>query len=85
MISIQVNERNGNVVGACQVKASDEVMLITDGGTLVRTRVEEISVVGRNTQGVILIRLGEGEALAGLQAVAEMDEPLENSECPTSD
>lgn len=83
VISIQVNERNGAVVGACQVNDNDEVMLITNGGTMVRTRVSEISVVGRNTQGVILIRLDEDELLAGLQAIAELegmdtDEQLED-------
>ena len=77
VISIQVNERNGQVVGACQVVDNDEVMLITNGGTMVRTRVNEISIVGRNTQGVILIRLDEGEQLAGLQAIAEIDTPAD--------
>jgi len=72
VISIQVNERNGTVVGACAVQSNDEVMLITDAGTLVRTRVAEISRVGRNTQGVTLIRLGADESLAGLQPIAEL-------------
>ena len=73
MISIQVNERNGAVVGAVLVKDEDETMLITDAGVLIRTRVKEISVVGRNTQGVTLIDLGEGEKLAGVEKVAETD------------
>lgn len=72
VISIQVNERNGAVVGACAVQCNDEVMLITDAGTLVRTRVAEISRVGRNTQGVTLIRLSTEESLAGLQPIAEL-------------
>ncbi len=72
VISIQVNERNGAVVGACAVQTNDEVMLITDAGTLVRTRVVEISCVGRNTQGVTLIRLAADESLAGLQPIAEL-------------
>ena len=74
VISIQVNERNGQVLGACLVDQADEVMLITDGGTLIRTRVKEISVIGRNTQGVRLIELSEQERLAGLEKVAETEE-----------
>jgi len=73
VISIQVSERNGPVVGATLVRADDEVMLITDGGTLIRTRVSEISVVGRNTLGVRLIELGEGEKLVGVEKVAESE------------
>jgi DNA gyrase subunit A len=73
VISIQVNERNGAVVGAVLVKDEDETMLITDAGVLIRTRVKEISVVGRNTQGVTLIDLGEGEKLAGVEKVAEAE------------
>ena len=75
VISIQVNERNGAVVGAVLVKDEDETMLITDVGVLIRTRVKEISVVGRNTQGVTLIDLGEGEKLAGVEKVAEAEVP----------
>jgi len=74
MISIQVSARNGAVVGACIVAPEDQAMLITSGGTLIRTRVKEISVVGRNTQGVHLIDLGEKEHLAGLERIAEADE-----------
>ncbi len=74
VIAIQVSERNGAVVGACQVNENDEVMLISDRGTLVRTRVEEISVVGRNTQGVRLIRVSDGENLVGIQPIAEIEE-----------
>ncbi len=74
VISIQVNERNGPVVGACVVDDTDEVMLITNSGILIRTRVKEISVVGRNTQGVRLIELESGESLAGVEKVAESDE-----------
>lgn len=73
VISIQVNERNGAVVGAVLVKDDDETMLITDAGVLIRSRVKEISVVGRNTQGVTLIDLGEGEKLAGVEKVAEAE------------
>jgi len=74
VISIQVSKRNGNVVGARLVRDGDEAMLITTGGTLIRTRVSEISVVGRNTQGVRLIGLDEGETLAGVEKVVESDE-----------
>jgi len=74
VISIQVSERNGPVIGAVLVGDEDEIMLITDAGVLIRTRTREISVVGRNTQGVRLIDLGEGEKLAGVEMVAESDE-----------
>lgn len=74
VISIKVSERNGKVVAATQVEKTDQIMLITDAGTLVRTRVNEISVVGRNTQGVRLIRTAEDETLVGLQRVCEMDD-----------
>lgn len=73
VIAIQTSDRNGEVVGASQVFDNDELMLITDAGTLVRTRIEEISVVGRNTQGVRLINLSEGEKLVGVQRVEEIE------------
>jgi len=73
LISIQTNDRNGGVVGALMVTQADEIMLITNGGTLVRTRVSEVSVSGRNTLGVRLIRLSEGEQLIGLQRVVESE------------
>ncbi len=71
LISIQTSERNGEVVGALLVSEQDDIMLITDAGKLVRTRVDEISVMGRNTQGVRLISLSEGERLVGLDRVVE--------------
>jgi len=74
VIGMQTSERNGSVVGAVQVTEADEMMLISDKGTLVRTRVDEVSVQGRNTQGVRLIRLKEGEKLVGLERVDEPDE-----------
>ncbi|MED5412781.1 MAG: DNA gyrase subunit A [Pseudomonadota bacterium] len=77
---IQTSERNGAVVGAAQVSENDEIMLISDKGTLVRTRVEEVSVQGRNTQGVRLIKLKEGEKLVGLEQVDEPDDALIDSE-----
>jgi DNA gyrase subunit A len=74
VIGIQTSDRNGPVVGAAQVSESDEIMLISDKGTLVRTRVTEVSIQGRNTQGVRLIRLKEGESLVGLEQVDEPEE-----------
>ena len=77
VISIKVSERNGKVVGAVQVDANDEIMLISDKGTLVRTRVSEVSVVGRNTQGVTLIRTAEDEKIVALQRIEEItDAPM---------
>ncbi|SBT18024.1 DNA gyrase subunit A [Marinomonas gallaica] len=76
VIGIQVSERNGPVVGATQVEESDEVILITDMGTLVRTRVSEISCQGRNTQGVTLIRLSNEEKLVGVERVVEDDDAV---------
>ena len=69
--AIQVNERNGKVVGACQVRNDDEALLITTKGTMVRIAVSGISVIGRNTQGVRLIRLSDGEQLVGVEPVVE--------------
>ncbi|HEX7012932.1 MAG TPA: DNA gyrase subunit A [Steroidobacteraceae bacterium] len=75
VIALQISERNGRMVGALLVKPDDEIMLMSSGGTLVRTPVAEISVQGRNTQGVRLIRLDEGERLVGLERiVAESEE-----------
>ncbi len=74
VISIQTSARNGDVTAAELVKGDDEIMLITNGGTLVRTRVEEISSMGRNTQGVRLITLSENEKLTGVERIeAEAD------------
>ncbi len=74
VISMVVNERNGPLVAAIQVNDSDQVMLISDQGTLVRTRADEISVLGRNTQGVRIIRLSDDEKLVGVDRVAEPEE-----------
>ena len=73
MIAIATSERNGKVVAATLVRASDEIMLITTGGVLIRTRVEEIRAMGRATQGVTLIALDEGTKLSGLQRIIEAD------------
>jgi DNA gyrase subunit A len=69
VIAMQTTERNGRLVAATQVATTDELMLMSSSGTLVRTRAGEISVLGRNTQGVRLIRLDEGERLIGVEAV----------------
>lgn len=74
VVSIKVSERNGKVVGAVQADEGDEFMMITNAATLVRTRVSEVSQVGRNTQGVTLIRTSEGEKVVGLQRIEELDE-----------
>ncbi len=74
MIAIQTSERNGKVVEATLVNKEDEIMLITTGGVLIRTRVSEIREMSRSTQGVTLINLGEGEKLAGLGKVVERDD-----------
>jgi DNA gyrase subunit A len=75
MIAIQQSERNGRVVAATLVRANDEIMLITDKGVLVRTRVSEIRELGRATQGVTLISLDDGSKLSGLQRIVENDTP----------
>ena len=67
---MQTSERNGAMVGALQVLPDDEIMLINSTGTLVRVAVAEISVLGRNTQGVRIMRLEEGETLVGVERVA---------------
>jgi DNA gyrase subunit A len=73
MIAIQQSERNGKVVAATLVRPDDEIMLITDKGVLVRTRVSEIRELGRATQGVTLIALDDGSTLSGLQRIVEND------------
>jgi len=74
VIAMQTSDRNGALVGAVQVFAGDQLMLISDQGTLVRTRTDEISVLSRNTQGVRVIRLKEDENLVGVERIAESDE-----------
>jgi DNA gyrase subunit A len=80
MIAIQQSERNGKVVAATLVQADDEIMLITDTGVLVRTRVAEIREMGRATQGVTLIGLDEGAKLSGLQRIVENDAAINGSD-----
>jgi DNA gyrase subunit A len=73
MIAIQTSERNGKVVAATLVESTDEIMMITTGGVLIRTRVSEIREMGRATQGVTLIAVEDGTRLSGLQRIAESD------------
>jgi len=80
VIAICVSDRNGKVVGAIQVHDGDEIMLINDQGNLVRTRVDEVSIIGRNTQGVRLINLAEGEKLVGVQRVDGTEDVTEETQ-----
>ena len=74
VIAIKTSERNGELVGAVAIDSSKELMLISDGGTLVRTRASEVAQTGRNAQGVRLIRLGENETLVGVEAIEAVEE-----------
>ena len=85
VISIQTSERNGLVTGAVQVENDHDIMLITDGGTLVRTRVEEISLVSRNTQGVKLISLQGDEKLVGVEKIESIGEVDVSGDAPGDD
>ena len=84
VVSIKVSDRNGAVVGAVQVGSNDEIMLISDKGTLVRTPAEGVSVIGRNTQGVTIIRTADDEKVVGLQRIEEIqsDEELDEQGNP---
>jgi DNA gyrase subunit A len=83
MIAIQTSERNGKVVAATLVEPTDEIMLITTGGVLIRTRVSEIREMGRATQGVTLIAVEDGTKLSGLQRIVETDlEDVELEQAP---
>lgn len=85
VIAITSSDRNGSITGAVQIFDGDEIMLISDQGTLVRTRGDEVSLSGRNTQGVRLIKVKEGEHIVGVQRVedsSDEDEPVETSENP---
>jgi DNA gyrase subunit A len=73
VIALQTSDRNGALVAALQVTAGQEIMLISSTGTLVRTPVDEISVLGRNTQGVRLIRLADGERLTGIERIESLE------------
>jgi DNA gyrase subunit A len=80
VIALQTTERNGEMVAALQVNSDHELMMISSTGTLVRTPVAEISIVGRNTQGVRLIRLGEGERLTGIERIESLGDEAPGSE-----
>jgi len=86
VIAIETSSRNGLLVVARLVSERDEIMLITNGGVLIRTRVHEIREMGRNTQGVTLIQLDEGEKLAGLEKLLETEDDAEgNGEAPSDE
>ena len=80
VISIKTSDRNGQVVGAIQVTDEDEMMLISDKGTLVRARAADVSIIGRNTQGVTLINIADDEALVSVAKIAETDNDEDDSE-----
>jgi DNA gyrase subunit A len=87
VIALQTSDRNGFTVAALQVMAGQEIMLISSTGTLVRTAVDEVSVQGRNTQGVRLIRLGEGERLVGIERIESLEsdeDALEDQQIPAA-
>ncbi|HEV2212738.1 MAG TPA: DNA gyrase C-terminal beta-propeller domain-containing protein, partial [Gammaproteobacteria bacterium] len=80
VIAMQTSDRNGTTVAALQVLPGQEIMLISSTGTLVRTGVDEVSELGRNTQGVRLIRLSEGERLVGIERIESLEgESVEES------
>jgi DNA gyrase subunit A len=91
VISIKTNDRNGKIVGAVQVQSDDEIMMITDNGTLVRIAVSDVSEMGRNTQGVRLIRLTKGEKLVEIEQIEvlpsddELDESIEEDNNASED
>ena len=80
VIGMQCSDRNGSLAGATQVFDGDEIMMISNQGTLVRTRTDEISILGRNTQGVRLIKVADDESLIGVERIAESDEDPLNVE-----
>ena len=85
VIGMVVNDRNGKLVGAVQVHDGHEIMLISDQGTLVRTRVSEVSTLGRNTQGVTLIKVQEGERLVGVAPILDADDEFSHEASVDSD
>ena len=85
LIAIQTSERNGSAVGAVLVNDDDEIMLISNKGTLVRTPVADVSVVGRNTQGVNLITLAKDEALVGLERIMDVGDDGDSDEDDNSE
>ena len=87
VIAIRTSGRNGGVVGACQVSPEDELMLITSAGTLVRTPISDVSVMGRNTQGVRLIKLDDEDRLVGIERVEALqeDDPVDTADSDEND
>jgi len=85
VIGMQTSDRNGEVVGAIQVQSGNDMMLISDQGTLVRCRTDEVSELGRNTQGVRVIRLKENEALVGIARIEDSDDDINGDEANTED
>ena len=85
VISIKTSDRNGAQIGAVRVDESDEIMLITDGGTLVRTRIADVSQMGRDTQGVTMIRLSKDEKLIGIERIEALEEATEQDEQAAAD
>ena len=85
VIAMQTSKRNGELVGAVPVVDGDEIMLISNKGTLVRTRTDEISVLGRNTQGVTLIKVSADEKLVGVERIEEPEEDENAAEGVVSD
>ncbi|MEH6627095.1 MAG: DNA gyrase subunit A [Motiliproteus sp.] len=85
VIAMQLSERNGKLIGVEQIFEGDEILLISDQGTMVRTRTDEITVQGRNTQGVTLIRVAESESLVGVARVQEIEEVIGESEGDVED
>lgn len=85
VISIQVNDRNGKVVNAVQVQDTDQAMLITDQGTLVRFKIDELSIIGRNTQGVRLINVASGEHVVGMQRIEDINDDVDIDESNIED
>ena len=85
MIAVQTTYRNGDVIGAVMVAEGYQAMLITDRGTLVRTAVHEISSMGRNTQGVTLIRLGEDERMMEIEAVQTLGDVVDDTSADADD
>ena len=81
VIAIANSERNGSAIAACLVQDEDQIMLITTNGVMIRTRVSEMREMGRNTQGVKIISLGDGEKLVGMEKViSDSDDDNENAE-----
>ena len=82
---MSTSDRNGKLVGAAQVFEGDELMLISNQGTLVRTRADEVSLLGRNTQGVRVIRTKEGESLVSVERIQEPEVVVIDPDSPESD